>query len=355
MQASSCVVDVGQRSSTPGRGRRARCRPPSGSGGRSRSRGRARCATAPSGACTSRRAVTSATTSKYIHHSADGQRDAEDGGGDHAGGEIDLRRDAEGDDRLAEGDDDDEVVALGEVGGRRAVHPAMPKTAGSPKSRTSARTQSASCQPAVDEGAAEDEPDADRACSTARPTTERRSSWSSGWRAGTGRSGRTARRRRRPRSRGRGRRRPRGTQSATTSRPPSPRTSRAGRRPPPGRSRSSATRSRPTPTTARASTSMPRPMPAQVGSCCHQRRALGEPEDEDEVEEQLEGEDDLAFPQLGVHPPRQVRAVHPAQGHVVLLAEIADRLCHLTPPAPRTSRSRTPSAAPGTSSRRSAG
>ena len=100
-------------------------------------------------------------------------------------------------------------------------------------------------------------------------------------------------RRTRTRRAGPSRRRPPARASATTSSPAIARRSRSGRLPPRGRRRSSARRSRPTPTRARRAPAARARSPAGVGRRRHQRRALGDREHEDEVEEQLERRDAL--------------------------------------------------------------
>ena len=76
--------------------------------------------------------------------------------------------------------------------------------------------------------------------------------------------------------------------------PPSRRTSAAGPGPPRGRSGSSARRSRPTPTTAGRARRGPRATPGPRRVVLDRRRALGDGEDEHEVEEQLQVRDPRA-------------------------------------------------------------
>ena len=68
--ARSSAAPPRARASSSGPAPAARCRPPSGSGGRSRSRARSRSARGPRRRFDRRRSATSATTSKYSHHSA---------------------------------------------------------------------------------------------------------------------------------------------------------------------------------------------------------------------------------------------------------------------------------------------
>ena len=96
----------------------------------------------------SRRSATSATTSKYAHHSAAATRDAEHARPRSAPASTGRpgRADADRDDRLAERDDHDQPVALGEVRGRRRCQPATPDSDGPTYVDAAApRTQSAPC------------------------------------------------------------------------------------------------------------------------------------------------------------------------------------------------------------------
>ena len=100
--------------------------------------------------------------------------------------------------------------------------------------------------------------------------------------------------------------------------------------PHPRRPCSSARRSSPTPTTARANTSNPRPSPPHVGSSSQQRRHLREREHEHEVEEQLDRRHPAV--QLGVklgHNPTVTRTrwrretnrwIHPSHEYTLVLS-----------------------------------
>ena len=70
---------------------------------------------------------------------------------DDAGVDAELGADADRDDRLAERDDDDQPVALGEVRRARASSPRRRRSSGPPMSSSSASAHSAPCTHAVGE------------------------------------------------------------------------------------------------------------------------------------------------------------------------------------------------------------
>ena len=77
----------------------------------------------PGAAFDRRRSATRATTSKYSHHSAAATAVAEHRRDHHAGVDAHLGADADRDDRLAQRDEHDQPVALGEVARLRASSP----------------------------------------------------------------------------------------------------------------------------------------------------------------------------------------------------------------------------------------
>ena len=179
-----------------------------------------------------------------------------------------LGADADRDDRLAERDDHDQPVALGEVA-RHELPAARVRTRTARRCRArSAIAHSAPCSVAVGERRRRPAGRRRSPCSTASPTTDWRRPGSS--RLASMNSAMCAAAHDAVRAREQQRvvaERVRARTAPPRAAPPSPRTSPGGPRPPRGRRRSSATRSRPTPTTARRATSRPFASPAHVGSC----------------------------------------------------------------------------------------
>ena len=126
----------------------------------------------------SRRSATSATTSKYEPPERRRDHDAERRRTDDAGVDLLGRADADRDDRLAERDDDDQPVALGEVRRHRAssppgrTRPARPcrASARAPTARPAARRRRTTPRPAARRR---------RRCRAPAPSTDWRSAGSS--------------------------------------------------------------------------------------------------------------------------------------------------------------------------------
>ena len=254
------------RASSSCRARAARCRRPSAGAGRRRSRGRSRCARLPGAALTSRRAATSATTSKYSHHSAATDRDAERRPRSTTPASTTCSRaGADRDDRLAERDQHDQAVALGEVAGdeppalgvdeERAAHVEVSASAQSAPCSAPSANAAAPISAAADRGADRQAEDGVAQLRVlAAGDDEQRDLGEAHDRVGDGED------------RGAVAERGRHAQRADEQRRHRARRSRAGRCPPRGRRRSSARRSRPTPTTGRRARAGPCARPSHVGS-----------------------------------------------------------------------------------------